>query len=301
MGLADTVPHTTIPEQTIGALVQHELRWARTIRWLEPLGHALSAVQFPIAWAFAAVLASGGAAWALAIAGGAWAVRARAARAIDRQLGMAGHVPGWTLPLRDLLSVGVIVASYRGRKVRWRGQVVPVGRPLYALARGRTAPYRAAEPALGKAEGGVMMKTLFLQPPSFEGFDGGAGSRYQGAARNQIVLVSDLACATGRAGAGQQAHRCAAGAHRDAGDPAPDRRLRAVRDPHLLAELSQRCEGGDGAQGSASGADRGFRGREGGGAAGRKSARCAGDRFRRAQPSSTSPYWRSPRGVRSPR
>ena len=24
-----------------------------------------------------------------------------------------------------------------------------------------------------------MMKTLFLQPPSYEGFDGGAGSRYQ--------------------------------------------------------------------------------------------------------------------------
>ena len=24
-----------------------------------------------------------------------------------------------------------------------------------------------------------MMKTLFLQPPSFDGFDGGAGSRYQ--------------------------------------------------------------------------------------------------------------------------
>ena len=24
-----------------------------------------------------------------------------------------------------------------------------------------------------------MMKTLFLNPPSFEGFDGGAGSRYQ--------------------------------------------------------------------------------------------------------------------------
>jgi hypothetical protein len=24
-----------------------------------------------------------------------------------------------------------------------------------------------------------MMRTLFLQPPSFEGFDGGAGARYQ--------------------------------------------------------------------------------------------------------------------------
>src|ERR1700716_2335911 len=29
-----------------------------------------------------------------------------------------------------------------------------------------------------------MMKTLFLQPPSFHGFDGGAGSRYQ--ARREI-------------------------------------------------------------------------------------------------------------------
>src|SRR3954468_3925939 len=30
----------------------------------------------------------------------------------------------------------------------------------------------------------TMMKTLFLQPPSFDGFDGGAGSRYQ--ARREI-------------------------------------------------------------------------------------------------------------------
>ena len=29
-----------------------------------------------------------------------------------------------------------------------------------------------------------MMKTLFLHPPSFDGFDGGAGSRYQ--ARREI-------------------------------------------------------------------------------------------------------------------
>ena len=29
-----------------------------------------------------------------------------------------------------------------------------------------------------------MMKTLFLQPPSFDGFDGGAGARYQ--ARREI-------------------------------------------------------------------------------------------------------------------
>src|SRR6187200_727121 len=36
---------------------------------------------------------------------------------------------------------------------------------------GRTDAYRRGP--------GPMMKTLFLHPPSFDGFDGGAGSRYQ--------------------------------------------------------------------------------------------------------------------------
>ena len=35
-----------------------------------------------------------------------------------------------------------------------------------------------------------MMKTLFLQPPSFDGFDGGAGSRYQ--ARREIRSRSGI-------------------------------------------------------------------------------------------------------------
>ena len=46
------------------------------------------------------------------------------------------------------------------------------------------------------------MRTLFLQAPSFDGFDGGAGSRYQAQARDPLVLVSDLAGPAGRAGRG---------------------------------------------------------------------------------------------------
>ena len=46
-----------------------------------------------------------------------------------------------------------------------------------------------------------MMRTLFLQAPSFDGFDGGAGSRYQAKREIKLVLVSDLAGAAGRAGA----------------------------------------------------------------------------------------------------
>ncbi len=53
--LAATVPATTVPETTLKALWMHELRWARTIRALEPLGFALSAVQYPLFWSALAV------------------------------------------------------------------------------------------------------------------------------------------------------------------------------------------------------------------------------------------------------
>ena len=43
------------------------------------------------------------------------------------------------------------------------------------------------------------LKTLFLQAPSFEGFDGGAGSRYQARREVEIILVSHLVSAAGRA------------------------------------------------------------------------------------------------------
>ena len=45
------------------------------------------------------------------------------------------------------------------------------------------------------------MRTLFLQAPSFDGFDGGAGSRYQARREIRSYLVSDLARPARRAGA----------------------------------------------------------------------------------------------------
>ena len=99
-----------------------------------------------------------------------------------------------------------------------------------------------------------MMKTLFLQPPSFDGFDGGAGSRYQAQARDPVVLVSDLAGAARGAGRGQQADRRAAARHRAsttvAAAGASDYDL--VRDAHLDAVLRLRREDRRGAEGGQS-------------------------------------------------
>ena len=74
-----------------------------------------------------------------------------------------------------------------------------------------------------------MMKTLFLQPPSFDGFDGGAGSRYQARREIQSFWYPDLAGPAGGAGRGQQADRRAAGA-----DLALDQVLPLAKDYELV-------------------------------------------------------------------
>jgi ceramide glucosyltransferase len=133
VALADTVPATTVSEATIGALWRHELRWARTIRALEPVQFAASVLQYPIAWAALTVVLAGGAGWSLAWFAAAWVVRGLAALATDRALrpdrdhagqGLAKRPPVWLLPVRELMSVAVMIASYTGRRVDWRGHTM---------------------------------------------------------------------------------------------------------------------------------------------------------------------------------
>jgi ceramide glucosyltransferase len=124
VALADTIPATTVAETSLGALWRHELRWARTIRALEPVAFAASVLQYPLVWALLSVLVSGGALWSLAWFVVAWGVRAVIARGIDRALGLANPTPLWLLPLRELMSVAVMVASYAGRRVDWRGHTM---------------------------------------------------------------------------------------------------------------------------------------------------------------------------------
>ena len=138
IGLAGTVPQTTVPERRLGALLQHELRWARTNRALEPAGFALSAMQFPLAWSLFALPLAGLAPWALLALLGVWGVRALAAGGVDADLALARGTPIWLLPIRDLLSLGMVAASFTGNKVVWRDQV------MRASGKGARAPNRAA-------------------------------------------------------------------------------------------------------------------------------------------------------------
>ncbi|HXA21027.1 MAG TPA: glycosyltransferase [Acetobacteraceae bacterium] len=124
VALADTIPATTVGETTLPALWRHELRWARTIRTLVPAQFAGSVLQYPLVWAAVTVSLAGGTAWSLAWFAAAWGLRSLAAIGTDRALGLANRTPVWLLPLRELMSVAVMVASYAGRQVDWRGHTL---------------------------------------------------------------------------------------------------------------------------------------------------------------------------------
>jgi ceramide glucosyltransferase len=124
--LADTIPVVTVQERTARGLWQHELRWARTSGSMAPRAFAGSVLQFPLFWAFAGVVASGGARWAMLWCAAAWLARAAVVHGIDRTLYRTcprppRPTPFWLLPLRDVLSTAEIVLSYWSDVVIWRG------------------------------------------------------------------------------------------------------------------------------------------------------------------------------------
>ena len=126
VALADTVPATAVPETSLGALWSHELRWARTIRALEPVLFATSIIQYPLFWAALAMMLSGGSYFSVALFGVAWAVRVLAAAAVDRALRCRSLSSSWLLPLRDMMSAAIVLASYCGTRVVWRGHSMRV-------------------------------------------------------------------------------------------------------------------------------------------------------------------------------
>jgi ceramide glucosyltransferase len=125
VALAPVLPQTTVAEYDFGSMVAHEMRWARTIRLMAPIGSVASLIQYPVSFALLACLASGVSSEYVALLAAAMVSRIAAAWAIDRRLGLP-RVPLWLVPVRDLASFLIVLASFRGRKVEWRGHSMMV-------------------------------------------------------------------------------------------------------------------------------------------------------------------------------
>ncbi len=120
-----TVGHT-FSEASFSELLAHELRWARTIRLVDPVGYLGSIVTHPLPFALAALPLSGFSAIAWMILAGTLACRLFVPIQVERLPG-GGKSSWWLSPLRDMLSFAVFVASFIPGDVNWRGRRYSVG------------------------------------------------------------------------------------------------------------------------------------------------------------------------------
>jgi ceramide glucosyltransferase len=107
-------------------LWQHEVRWARTIRSIDPVGYVGSVLTHALPLALLSALTGviaqlPGFMFGIAVAMAAFGCRLTLLRQIERAFGLPAQ-SYWLVGLRDLLSFAVFVTSLFGRNARWKGR-----------------------------------------------------------------------------------------------------------------------------------------------------------------------------------
>lgn len=122
-GYAIAIPHFSVAhvcrEQTARALIQNQLRAARTIRVINPKGYAGSIVAHPAAFAIPATLL--GASHGVPLLLLALVGRLVLCLSVERAFSLPRQTY-WLLPFYDLLFLFVYAASFFGGGISWRGE-----------------------------------------------------------------------------------------------------------------------------------------------------------------------------------
>ncbi len=112
------VVRTMVSDSSLATLWNHELRWHRTIRGVQPAGYAGMFLTYPVPLALLALLLAPRPRRLTALF---VAVLARIAlqRVAARALGVV-PAPAWLVPARDLFGITVWACGLGGNAVRWR-------------------------------------------------------------------------------------------------------------------------------------------------------------------------------------
>ena len=105
-------------ETSLCQLVQQQLRVARTIKSIDPLGYAGTIVTHP--WPFALIALISGGTDAAMVAIAVLLARVMPCRSVERRFGLPRQ-NYWLIPLQDIIAFAVYVASFFGATVHWRG------------------------------------------------------------------------------------------------------------------------------------------------------------------------------------
>jgi ceramide glucosyltransferase len=124
VALATEVVETGIPAYGWRAFLDHQLRWARTVRDATPAGYAGLVFTHGLGWALLNVLASGVSPVSLWLLGLSFFLRLGVGMMVGTEvLGDHQTLPSlWLLPLRDVVHMGVWVAGFAGNAILWRGE-----------------------------------------------------------------------------------------------------------------------------------------------------------------------------------
>jgi ceramide glucosyltransferase len=134
-------------EKSLSEVVRHELRWARTIFTVDPVGYVMSGVTHPLPLALIGAALRGFDAWGLAAILGALTCRLFLKYRLTREFELPN--PNYSLTvIRDILSFAVYCASFWSTRVAWRGQDFTVARDGTLVA---TVEPRVGSASLGKA------------------------------------------------------------------------------------------------------------------------------------------------------
>jgi ceramide glucosyltransferase len=111
----------TCSERSAAELLQHELRWARTLRSVNPMGYAGSVLTHALPLSLVGAAFIGFGAFGLAMIAAALCCRLVLQLRVDYALG-ASSKRWWLGPVRDLLSFFIYLASYFVDVVSWGGR-----------------------------------------------------------------------------------------------------------------------------------------------------------------------------------
>jgi ceramide glucosyltransferase len=122
--ISEVVVETFLPPYGLNGFLAHQLRWARGVRDARAGGYLGLVFTFGIFWSLLAVAASQGTAWSWLAFVFTLVLRYAVAWAVGRKILEDWQVKkyAWLIPLRDLIGVGVWIASLAGHTVTWRGE-----------------------------------------------------------------------------------------------------------------------------------------------------------------------------------
>ena len=132
VALSGYVVENVVLEKSLKDLFGHELRWSRTVRMVEPLGHAFSFIMYGVPLAFfGALMIDVTFDWdwfEVALIAVAVSLRLWMHVVVRHKLELPKDASLWFVPLRDVLSFVVWGASFLSRRIVWRGKTFTVNR-----------------------------------------------------------------------------------------------------------------------------------------------------------------------------